>query len=53
MEFTDEESEDDDSEDEDEDLDPDNQEAPVAMPVRPAKKSGPKELAEFHAKQVQ
>ena len=47
----DEETEDD---SEDDDLDPDNEEdGPVAMPARPATKTGPKELAEFHTKQVQ
>lgn len=51
MEFSDEPDESDD----DEDLDPDNEhDGPVAapLPARPAKKSGPKELAEFHATQV-
>lgn len=53
MEFTDEESEDDDSEEEgeDQDLDPDNEEKPAPMPTRA--KSGPKDLAAFHTKQVQ
>ena len=37
--------------DEDEDDDEVEEEKPAA-PQRPAKKNGPKELAEFHAKQV-
>ena len=37
-----------------EDLDPDDEhEEPAPMPARPAKKTGPKELDEFHTKQIQ
>ena len=49
MDFSDISDEDENEEDAEGELDPDNETAPIA-PQRPAKKSGPKELAEFHAK---
>lgn len=54
LEFSDEPDEEDSEEDgEDDGLDPDNEPDVLAYPSRPAKKHGPKELAEFHTKQVQ